>query len=276
MTTENHNQLIQKYFDTHAQSWQDYYQGVTDIVDMILIDRKNIAVAFLGGRLPAGARILDAGCGAGLTALELAQKGFRVQGVDIAPNMIALAGQNLAASGLPENACSFRLGNVLVEPEPAEDAKFDCVLALGFLQYQADEHAALAKLNGLLKPGGLLVISGPMQTKLSNYFGLPTLLRSLKRRLTRQPQPQPDLLHQISIHYYTVRRFKALIREAGFRFIEYEGHGYIHFEWIDWRLNLDQRIRLHRFFTRLSRVLPIQRYANDIVVTARKTAQKTT
>jgi ubiquinone/menaquinone biosynthesis C-methylase UbiE len=37
---------------------------------------------------PAGARVLDAGCGAGDDAIHLAQRGVRVTAIDIAPGMI--------------------------------------------------------------------------------------------------------------------------------------------------------------------------------------------
>src|SRR5258708_25544993 len=39
-----------------------------------------------------GAHILDAGCGTGRYAVELAKRGFRVSGVDRSPDLIAVAG----------------------------------------------------------------------------------------------------------------------------------------------------------------------------------------
>ncbi|GIU87648.1 MAG: hypothetical protein KatS3mg009_2163 [Acidimicrobiia bacterium] len=40
---------------------------------------------------PPGARVLDAGCGPGRHALELARRGFHVVGVDHSPDFVALA-----------------------------------------------------------------------------------------------------------------------------------------------------------------------------------------
>lgn len=48
------------------------------------------------GLLPAGAKVLDIGCGSGLPiGRELARRGFAVTGVDAAPEMLALFRRNL-------------------------------------------------------------------------------------------------------------------------------------------------------------------------------------
>ncbi len=49
--------------------------------------------------LPAGARILDVGCGTGSLAIRLARAGFTVVGIDSSPDMIARARAKLAATG---------------------------------------------------------------------------------------------------------------------------------------------------------------------------------
>jgi len=265
MTDKKHAELIETYFDQHAQSWHDYYQNLSSLVNMVLIDRKNIALAFLDGRLPQGARVLDAGCGAGIAAIELARKGHSVEGVDIAEKMIAIAGNNLANSGLPGGRCSFRVGNVLEEPAPSEGERFDCVLALGFIQYQQDETASLKKLAGLLKPGGLLVVSGPVKAKLTQYFGV---LNFLERKAG--PVPGHELLETISVNDYSPGRFRKLLEGSGFTFLQFRGHGFTGFKFLAPRMKLRSQVRLHRLFTRLARILPIQPYANDLVVLARK------
>jgi 2-polyprenyl-3-methyl-5-hydroxy-6-metoxy-1,4-benzoquinol methylase len=49
--------------------------------------------------LPAGSRILDAGCGPGLVAEALLQAGYRVMGVDLSAEMIARARKRCARFG---------------------------------------------------------------------------------------------------------------------------------------------------------------------------------
>lgn len=270
MSEKKHAHLIAEYFDEHAQSWHDYYQRASSIVHMSLIDRKNIALGLLDGRLEPGADLLDAGCGAGLQALELAGKGFTVHGVDISEKMIRIAEQNLAASGVPPERCSFRVGNVLAEAPPAEGSRFDAVLALGFLQYQVDEGAALKVLRANLKPGGLLVISGPTKVKLTDFFGW---FKPAGRGAAAKSDPQARLLHTISVNAYSFTRFRQLLQPAGFDIVARRGHGFTNFRYFGRRLGFRRQVRLHRLLTRLADLLPpLQGYANDIVVLARRRA----
>jgi magnesium-protoporphyrin O-methyltransferase len=49
---------------------------------------------------PAGARVLDAGCGTGLFSIAMARRGFHVTAVDLAPQMAAATAANAAVVGL--------------------------------------------------------------------------------------------------------------------------------------------------------------------------------
>ena len=66
--------------------------------------------AFSQRGITAGARILDAGCGIGGHAIELARRGFRVRGVDLAPQLIVEAQRRTASDSLP---VSFVVSNIL-------------------------------------------------------------------------------------------------------------------------------------------------------------------
>ena len=105
--------------------------------------------AFVAGLLEPGARVLDAGCGTGRVAVELARRGFDVAGADNDPSMLEVARRSddvrwydadLAALDLPE--------------------RFDLVVAAGnvvvFLA-EGTEQEVLRRLAAHLVPGGLLV-----------------------------------------------------------------------------------------------------------------------
>jgi magnesium-protoporphyrin O-methyltransferase len=102
--------------------------------------------ATLLGWLPedlAGARVLDAGCGTGAAALELARRGAHVTAVDLSPTLVALAEERAAAD--PASArIAFRSGDML----DAALGRFDYAVAMdSLIHYPAAEiHGALAEL----------------------------------------------------------------------------------------------------------------------------------
>ncbi len=102
--------------------------------------------AMMLGELPAdlqGARVLDAGCGTGAAAAELAARGADVTAIDISPKLVEIA-QTRLPQGLP-GSVSFRAGDML---SPAL-GQFDHVIAMDSLIYytRPDLEAALDTLS---------------------------------------------------------------------------------------------------------------------------------
>lgn len=112
--------------------------------------------------LSPGDRVLDAGCGPGRHALDLAGRGISVVGVDLSPDFIELAKQ---AAG--ERPVEFHVGDVRALEYEVE---FDAVCCLcqggfGLLGGRDDEHDVIRGLARALKPGGRLALSA-----FSSYF----------------------------------------------------------------------------------------------------------
>lgn len=100
-----------------------------------------------------GRAVLDAGCGDGTFALELARRGAAVAGVDADGDMIAQARETARATGF---LVRFEAGRIEALPFP--DASFDAVVAVTVLCLIADPARAMAEMARVLKPGGILVV----------------------------------------------------------------------------------------------------------------------
>ena len=111
-------------------------------------------VAFIEARLgpPGPLEVLDLGCGTGTLAVALAQRGHRVLGVDLSPEMIAVARAKQAEGATFEVAdmLSVRAGR-----------QFDLALctfdALNYLLEPADLKTFLANVADHLRAGGTFI-----------------------------------------------------------------------------------------------------------------------
>ncbi|GMU78480.1 MAG: methyltransferase [Acidimicrobiia bacterium] len=116
-------------------------------------------VAFLVDALALepGQRVLDVGCGPGRHACALARLGFRVTGVDLSPDFVALARDAAAREHLDAR---FDLLDVRTM---AFDAEFDAVVCLcqgGFgLLGGRDEVAVFGRMVRAVRPGGAIAVS---------------------------------------------------------------------------------------------------------------------
>jgi SAM-dependent methyltransferase len=101
-------------------------------------------------RLPARARILDAGCGSGRNMVELARHGT-VTGVELSPTSAALARARSIGEVIE--------GSVL--EMPFASASFDLAVSLDVIEHLDDDLAALRELRRVVAPGGALLITVP-------------------------------------------------------------------------------------------------------------------
>jgi 2-polyprenyl-6-hydroxyphenyl methylase/3-demethylubiquinone-9 3-methyltransferase len=101
----------------------------------------------------SGLRLLDIGCGAGLLCEPLARLGAQVIGIDPSASNIAAAKAH-ADKGLL--SIDYRCTTVEAM-DPRE--RFDIVLAMEVVEHVKDVSAFLNRCAGMLKPGGLMVVS---------------------------------------------------------------------------------------------------------------------
>jgi SAM-dependent methyltransferase len=113
--------------------------------------RRTVLEGVLGGLdLPAGTRILDAGCGSGRNMIELARYGT-VTGVELSETSVALARERQCGEVVA--------GSVLEMPFP--NHSFELAVSLDVIEHLEDDLTALREMRRTVAPGGALLVTVP-------------------------------------------------------------------------------------------------------------------
>jgi SAM-dependent methyltransferase len=119
-----------------------------------LIAAEHLARYWLAAGLASGLEVLDAGCGVGYGAEMIARAGAsRVVGVDLAPEAIATASERVG------EVADFQVGDL--QDLPFAEGSFDLVVCFEVLEHLEDPEPAITALKGVLRDGGLLIVSSP-------------------------------------------------------------------------------------------------------------------
>ena len=104
-------------------------------------------------------RIIDIGCGNGRNAVYMANRGLRVTGLDMSPELLAMARENAMEKEVGLR-CEFIRGVITHLPFP--DNEFDGGLYIASLHHLATDDERLASLNEMarvLRPGARALVS---------------------------------------------------------------------------------------------------------------------
>ena len=134
-----------------------------------------------------GRRVLDVGCGDGMLAVALRERGVEVVGIDASPAMIEAAKQRARRHGAD---IAFEVADARRLPFPAES--FDLVTAIAILCFVEDAAPVFGEIARVLRPGGRLVIgelgkwsSWAAARRIRAWLGSP-LWRSARFRTARE------------------------------------------------------------------------------------------
>ena len=105
-------------------------------------------------RLARGKRVLDAGCGAGYGAAELAHTAAAVVGMDVAAEAVEFARGNYRLPNL-----QFERGSCMALPHA--DASFDLVVAFEVIEHLEKWREFLLEVRRVMAPGGQFIVSTP-------------------------------------------------------------------------------------------------------------------
>lgn len=128
---------------------EDFGHSIRTAAERVAWDR--ILDLILSGRSALDA--LDAGCGTGFLSFELAARGHRVIGIDLAPAMLAEARRKAAERGV-----AVRFDEADAEHLPFTAGSFDLVVSRHVLWTLPHPDAAIGEWTRVLRPGGRLAV----------------------------------------------------------------------------------------------------------------------
>jgi SAM-dependent methyltransferase len=116
-----------------------------------------------------GKTVLDFGCGSGENLVPLVERGARVIGLDISPELIALAQQRVDKAGLE---ATVRVGSAYETGLP--DESVDVIFSIALIHH-LDIPSVLREMLRILKKSGRVIIQEPIRFS-GAYGGLRTML----------------------------------------------------------------------------------------------------
>lgn len=204
------------------QTEVDYWESVYDRQDFLgscYKQRMNQALSWLDGvNLPKDAMILDAGCGAGVVAGEVARRGHLVFGMDFSRDMVDRA----------NTLCNTRAGlNVQllqgdIQRLPFKDSSFDSIVCLGVITYLRSEENAVREFSRVLKPQGILILSILNKAHLLHYVDLPNRAKPLIRKVLNTWSNKELTEADDVVRRYFIPKLKNALERQGFVVLEFK------------------------------------------------------
>jgi 2-polyprenyl-3-methyl-5-hydroxy-6-metoxy-1,4-benzoquinol methylase len=180
----------------HESLWQEIPEGTRPPYMQARLD-------FLLEHVPAGARVLDVGCGEGWFTAALAEAGMEAVGIDVAQEPLRRARER-------EPDLDLRCVPLEGEWPSLRDVSFDAVWAGEVIEHVADTAGWLSEVRRVLRSGGALVLSTPAHELLTRLA-----LGLSGRAFAAHFDPRSDHLR-----FYTRRTVVALLEDFGFEQIE--------------------------------------------------------
>ena len=144
-----------------GRAWAEdlgYPDELVNVPESAVESFAGVANPWTMGRLAAGERVLDLGCGAGtdtLVAAQMVGADGHVTGIDMTAPMLAKA--RAAATEMGVANVEFVEGEA--EQLPFADGSFDIVISNGVIDLVPDKDAVFAELYRVLAPGGRMQIA---------------------------------------------------------------------------------------------------------------------
>lgn len=183
--------------------WVRYQERMDEVLAPVAAHLMDLA------RPAPGERVLDIGCGCGVTTLEagrLVGREGHVTGVDVSEPMLALARKRKADGARPEfvlaDAATARLGEI----------RYDLALSRFGVMFFSEPIAAFKNIRASLKPAGRLAFVCWQAMKASPWFAQP--MQAVLRHV--QPPEAPDPNAPGPFAFADPARVQGILEGAGF------------------------------------------------------------
>lgn len=199
----------QRKFDEIATSWWD-----TNGAFKALHELNPARLDYVQNRCNlSGSKVLDVGCGGGILAEAMAQKGAQVTGIDVAGKALAVARLHLLESGQTVNyleATAEQHAESSAEP-------YDVITCMEMLEHVPDPVSVINAIAALVKPGGHIFMSTINRNLLA--FGIAIVGAEYVARLLPQGTHRYD-------RFIRPSELSAWLRSAGLQTIDIRGLHY--------------------------------------------------
>jgi SAM-dependent methyltransferase len=176
---------------------------------------------------PRPCRLLDLGCGTGRLLIPFARRGYRVLGVDLSWEMLAVAAEKAAGAGLAIDLLRANFPELDCLRDQSFDAAACLFSTLGMVAGAAPRRRAVAHAFRVLRPGGRFLLHvHNLWFNCWDPFGRRWLLLDRLRALTNRTGAGDRVMpvHQgiagLTLHLFTRREAVRLVTAAGFRLLE--------------------------------------------------------
>ncbi|WP_168797671.1 class I SAM-dependent methyltransferase [Neolewinella litorea] len=132
------------------------YAHPNPLIDWLFWERIRVAYDFAGSR-EGGQNVLDFGCGSGVLSYLLAQDGCSVTACDVNFGPLDVVREKVAFP----SSIEFVEGDILAGG--LKEGSFDVIFALDVLEHISDLDPYVVEFRRLLKPDGVVVVSGPTE-----------------------------------------------------------------------------------------------------------------
>jgi ubiquinone/menaquinone biosynthesis C-methylase UbiE len=214
----DHQERVDSYFDSVFSYWTEIYDA-RSVEGVIYQLRRAVALRWVDNlALPQGSKILDVGCGAGVITIELARRGYTVDGMDSSEIMVERALRGALAADVGDRVNVFRGDARSLQ---IENERFALVLAIGVIPWLDEPGMAVREMARVVEPGGYVMLTADNRTRLNHLMDprwnhtLGPARRLLKRLLIRTKIRKPSPNYYVANHFHSTSHIDRILSHNG-------------------------------------------------------------